>query len=118
MLTIIIASLGLFGLSTYETQMRTKEIGIRKALGSSSLEIFRLLVNNFTLLVFIGFIISIPVSLYSLNYWLQSFAYKTSIGVMEFVYAGLITFMIVIISVGFQAIKAAFNNPVESLRYE
>jgi len=117
-LTIIIAGLGLFGLSTYETQVRTKEIGIRKALGSSSFQIFRLLVNSFTLLVFIGFIISIPVALYSLNYWLQSFAYKTSIGVMEFVYAGVITFMIVIISVGFQAIKAAFNNPVESLRYE
>jgi putative ABC transport system permease protein len=117
-LTIIIASLGLFGLSTYETQVRTKEIGIRKALGSSSLQIFRLLVNSFTMLVLIGFIISIPVALYSLNYWLQSFAYKTSIGVMEFVYAGVITFMIVIISVGFQAIKAAFNNPVDSLRYE
>jgi putative ABC transport system permease protein len=117
-LTIIIASLGLFGLSTYETQVRTKEIGIRKALGSSSLQIFKLLVNSFTLLVFAGFVISIPIAIYALNYWLQSFAYKTSIGVMEFIYAGIITFMIVIISVGFQAIKAAINNPVESLRYE
>ncbi len=118
LLTIIIAGLGLFGLSTYETQVRTKEIGIRKALGSSSLQIFRLLVNSFTILVFIGFIISIPIVLYALDYWLQSFAYKTSIGVMEFVYAGVITLVIVIISVGFQAIKAAFNNPVDSLRYE
>jgi len=117
-LTIIIASLGLFGLSTYETQVRTKEIGIRKALGSSSFQIFRLLVRNFSILVFIGFVVSIPLAIYSLNFWLQSFAYKTSIGIMEFIFAGVITFLIVIISVGFQAIKAAFNNPVESLRYE
>jgi putative ABC transport system permease protein len=117
-LTIIIAGLGLFGLSTYETQVRTKEIGIRKAMGSTSTQIFNLLIRNFSMLVFVGFIVSIPIAIYSLNYWLQSFAYKTSIGVMEFLLAGLITFLIVILSVGFQAIKAAINNPVESLRYE
>ena len=117
-LTIIIAGLGLFGLSTYETQVRTKEIGIRKAMGSTSVQIFNLLIRNFSILVFVGFIVSIPIAIYSLNYWLQSFAYKTSIGVMEFLLAGLITFLIVILSVGFQAIKAAVNNPVESLRYE
>jgi putative ABC transport system permease protein len=117
-LTIIIAGLGLFGLSTYETQVRTKEIGIRKALGSTSIQIFNLLIKNFSILVFIGFIVSVPIAIYSLNYWLRSFAYKTSIGVAEFLLAGLITFLIVVLSVGFQAIKAAINNPVESLRYE
>lgn len=117
-LTIIIAGLGLFGLSTYETQVRTKEIGIRKALGSTSIQIFNLLIKNFSILVFIGFIVSVPIAIYSLNYWLQSFAYKISIGVIEFLLAGLITFLIVVLSVGFQAIKAAINNPVESLRYE
>jgi putative ABC transport system permease protein len=117
-LTIIIAGLGLFGLSTYETQVRTKEIGIRKALGSSSLQIFNILIKNFSLLVFMGFVISIPIAIYSLSYWLQSFAYRTSMGAGEFIFAGLITFMIVIISVGFQAIKASIINPVESLRYE
>ena len=117
-LTIIIAGLGLFGLSTYETQIRTKEIGIRKALGSSSVQIFRLLISSFSLLVSIGFILSVPISIYALNYWLQSFAYKTSIGLLEFVMAGAITFLIVVFSVGFQAIRAAFSNPVNSLRYE
>jgi len=117
-LTIIIAGLGLFGLSTYETQVRTKEIGIRKALGSSSIQIFNLLIKNFSVLVFIGFAISIPIAIFSLNYWLRSFAYKTSIGITEFLLAGLITFLIVIISVGFQAIKASISNPVKSLRYE
>jgi putative ABC transport system permease protein len=117
-LTIIIAGLGLFGLSTYETQVRTKEIGIRKAMGSSSLQIFNILIKNFSLLVFIGFAISIPIVIYSLGYWLESFAYRTSIGITEFLLAGLITFTIIIISVGFQAIKASIINPVESLRYE
>lgn len=117
-LTIIIAGLGLFGLSTFETQVRTKEIGIRKAMGSSSFQIFNILIKNFSLLVFIGFAISIPIAIYSLNYWLQSFAYRTSMGAGEFLFAGLITFMIVILSVGFQAIKASIINPVESLRYE
>lgn len=117
-LTILIAGLGLFGLSTYETQVRTKEIGIRKALGSSSLQIFSILMKNFSILVFIGFAISIPIAVYSLSYWLRSFAYKTTIEVSDFLLAGLITFLIVIISVGFQAIKASVSNPVESLRYE
>lgn len=117
-LTIIIAGLGLFGLSTYETQVRTKEIGIRKAMGSSSLEIFSLLIRGFSGLVFFGFILSVPIVLFSLNYWLRTFAYRTSIGPVEFVLAGCITLLIVVISVGFQAIKASISNPVNALRYE
>lgn len=117
-LIVIIAGLGLFGLSTYETQVRTKEIGIRKVLGSSSFQIFKLLIRNFSILVLIAFIISIPLALYSLNYWLSSFAFRTSIGISEFILAGLLTFMILIISVGFQAVKASFRNPADSLRYE
>jgi putative ABC transport system permease protein len=117
-LAIIIACLGLFGLSTYETQMRTKEIGIRKALGSTSLGIFRLLIRNFAVLILISFILSIPISYILMERWLESFANRISIDMGVFIISGILTFLIVFFSVGYRSIVASLKNPVTSLRYE
>jgi putative ABC transport system permease protein len=117
-LAIIIASLGLFGLAAFETQVRTKEIGIRKVMGSSTANILRLLLKDFLTLVVIGFVISIPASVFFMNSWLKNFAYKISINPMEFILAASIIFLIVFLSVGYYTIKASVQNPVNSLRYE
>ncbi|MBS0001037.1 MAG: ABC transporter permease [Cyclobacteriaceae bacterium] len=117
-LAIIIASLGLFGLSTYETQMRTKEIGIRKAMGSSDIGILQLLIRKFTWLILVSFIISVPVSYLLMDQWLEGFAYRISMGMPEFIIAGLIIMSVVFISVGYRSLMAAVQNPAKSLRYE
>jgi putative ABC transport system permease protein len=117
-LAIIIASLGLFGLAAFETQVRTKEIGIRKVMGSSTSNILRLLLTDFITLVIIGFAISIPASVFFMNSWLKNFAYKISVNPVEFILAASIIFLIVFISVGYYTIKASIQNPVNSLRYE
>ncbi len=118
LLAILIACLGLFGLSIFEAQVRTKEIGIRKVMGSSSVEIFRLLVRGFTSLVFIGFLISVPLTVFIMKEWLNGFAYRINIGAHEFLLAALVIFIILMMSVSYHAIKAAIQNPVDSLRYE
>jgi putative ABC transport system permease protein len=118
LLAILIACLGLFGLSIFEAQVRTKEIGIRKVMGSSSVEIFRLLVRGFTSLVFIGFLISVPLTVFIMKEWLNGFAYRINIGANEFLLAALVIFIILMMSVSYHAIKAAIQNPVDSLRYE
>jgi putative ABC transport system permease protein len=118
LLAIIIASLGLFGLSTYETQMRTKEIGVRKAMGSSAFGIFRLLLQKFTFLILFAFIISIPVAYLLMDSWLEGFAYKITMNFPEFLFAGMISLVVVLVSVGYRSLKAAVENPARSLRYE
>ncbi len=117
-IAIIIACLGLFALSTYETITRTKEIGIRKALGSSALGIFSLLVKNFSLQVFLSFFMAIPLSWYLMNHWLEAYAYRIQIGPLIFILTGAIIFMITFLTVGYHSLRAAFRNPVLSLRYE
>ncbi len=117
-LAIIIAGLGLFGLSTYETQTRIKEIGIRKAMGSTTLGVFKLLMRNFLLLILYSFLISIPLAYFIMDQWLREFAFRISPGLREFLFSGLIVFAIVFVSVGYRSLKAAFLNPAESLRYE
>ena len=117
-LSILIASLGLFGLSAYETISRTKEIGIRKSIGSSNIGIFRLLVKQFSKLAFFAFLISVPIVYLIMNKWLQGFAFRTSISWFEFGMAAIITMVIVLISIGYHAIKAAGTNPVDSLKCE
>jgi putative ABC transport system permease protein len=118
LLAIIIACLGLFALSTYETLTRTKEIGIRKALGSSALGIFRLLIANFSLQVLISYMISVPVSWYFMKFWLEGFAYRIPIDPVLFAVSGLMIICVTILTVGFHSLKAAYQNPVISLRYE
>jgi putative ABC transport system permease protein len=115
---IFIACLGLFGLASFNTEQRTKEIGIRKVLGSSVSKIVMLLSKDLTKLVLLANIIAWPVAWLSLNLWLQSFLYRTRINLDIFIIAGAITLIIALFTVSYHSIKAATANPVDSLRYE
>ncbi|HSQ45176.1 MAG TPA: FtsX-like permease family protein, partial [Ginsengibacter sp.] len=117
-IAIIIASLGLFGLSAFVIEQRTKEIGIRKVLGASVQNVLLLVSKEFLLLVSIAFIISIPVTWWAMHNWLQDFAYRINISVWVFIMAGILAILIALLTVSFQAIKAAVANPVKSLRTE
>jgi putative ABC transport system permease protein len=117
-LAIIIACMGLFALSTFETLTRTKEIGVRKALGSTEIGIFNLLVKNFSLQVLISFVIAVPVSWYLMNNWLQGFAYRITVKPLIFIMAAVVVFLITLLTVGYHSFRAAFRNPALSLRYE
>jgi len=118
LLTILVACLGLFGLATYTAEQRTKEIGIRKVLGASVIQVTEMLSKDFIKLVAIACLIAFPLSYWAMNKWLQSFAYRINISWWIFVVAGLAAIVIALATVGFQAIKAAIANPVESLRGE
>lgn len=115
---IAISCLGLFGLATYTAQVKTKEIGIRKVLGAGIASITNLLAKEFIVLVLIAFIIAAPVTWFSMNKWLQNFAYRISISWWMFVLAGIIAVLIALFTVGYQSVKAAIANPVKSLRTE
>ena len=115
-LAVFIACLGLFGLVTFIVTQRNKEIGVRKVLGASVINIVRLLSKDFMWLVGMATIISLPVSWFMMNKWLQSFAYRIHISWWIFLASGVIAILIAIITVSFQAIKAAVANPVKSLR--
>jgi putative ABC transport system permease protein len=117
-LIILVACLGLFGLVTYTAEQRTKEIGIRKTLGASVSQVTQMLSKEFLKLVLIASLIAFPVAWWVMNKWLQSFAYRITISWWVFVVAGFIAMLIALITVSFQAIKAAIANPVKSLRTE
>lgn len=117
-LTILIASLGLFGLTSYTTEQRTKEIGIRKAMGSSVSKIVMLIAKETLQLVGIALVISWPVAYYFLSNWLTNYPYRTSIEPFDFIYTLLIIVFIAILTISYQTIKAARKNPAHSLRYE
>lgn len=117
-LAIIISSLGLLGLMSYSTLQRTKEIGIRKVLGASLSGIVNLLSLDFLKLVIISFAIAAPLAWYFMYKWLRDFAYHTNVGFWVFVLAGFCALAIALLTVSFQAIKAAIANPVKSLRTE
>jgi putative ABC transport system permease protein len=117
-LTILIACLGLFGLTSFTAEQRTKEIGIRKVLGSSVTDIVILLSKDFALLVFISIVLACPVAWYGMHYWLQDFAYRLPIQWWIFVLAGVAALLIAMLTVSFQAAKAAWLNPVKALRSE
>ena len=118
MLTIFIACLGLFGLATYAAEQRIKEIGIRKVLGASVAGIVTLLSKDFLRLVLIAALVAFPVAWWVMNNWLQDFAYHINISWWIFVIAGSLAVLIALITISFQAIKAAIRNPVKSLRTE
>jgi putative ABC transport system permease protein len=118
LLAVIIACLGLFGLATYMAEQRTKEIGVRKVLGASVSTIVTMLSKDFLKLVLIAFVIAAPVAWWAMNEWLKDFAFRISIGWWIFIIAGLVAMLIAVITVSFQAIKAAVANPVKSLRTE
>jgi putative ABC transport system permease protein len=118
LLAIIIACLGLFGLVTYAAEQRSKEIGIRKVLGATVPGVVQLLSRDFLKLVFIALIIAAPIGWWVMNKWLQGFAYRTCISWQMFLFAGVLVALVAILTVSFQAIKAATANPVNSLRTE
>jgi putative ABC transport system permease protein len=118
LLAIFIACLGLFGLASFTAEQRTKEIGIRKALGAAISGIILLLSKEFTKWVLVANIIAWPIAYVAMNRWLQNFAYRINISLGIFILAALSAFVIALVTVGYQAIKAARANPVESLRYE
>ncbi|HEX5555233.1 MAG TPA: FtsX-like permease family protein, partial [Chitinophagaceae bacterium] len=115
---ILLACLGLFGLVTYAAKRRTKEVGIRKVLGASVGVIVKHLSLDFLKLVMVATVIAIPVAWWAMNRWLQDFAYRTTIHWWVFLLAGALVLLIALITVSFQAIKAAVANPVKSLRTE
>lgn len=117
-ISIIIASLGLFGLSAFAIEQRTKEIGVRKVLGASVQNVVLLLSKEFLVMVIIAFVIAVPVTWFAMNKWLQEFAYRINISWFTFIASGIIALLIALITVSFQSVKAAIANPVKSLRTE
>jgi len=118
LLAIFIACLGLFGLTAYAAEQRTREIGIRKVLGATVGGIIGLLSRDFLLLVVIAMVIAFPLAWWAMNHWLQDFAYRITIGWDIFALAALLAIGIAVLTVSFQAVKAALANPVKSLRSE
>jgi putative ABC transport system permease protein len=117
-LAIFIACLGLLGLSAYTTEGRRKEIGIRKVNGATTFGLVTLLTKDFSLLILIAFVISVPLAWYFSTLWLDNFAYRTDIGVHIFILAGVISLALAIATVSYHTFKAARTNPVDSLRSE
>jgi ABC-type antimicrobial peptide transport system permease subunit len=117
-LAIIISCLGLFGLASYTAERRTKEIGIRKVLGASVRNITTLLSKDFLLLIGISSVIAFPLSWWAMHNWLQNYAYRVGINGWVFIAAALIAFLIALLTISFQSIRAAMANPVKSLRTE
>jgi len=118
LLAIFIACLGLFGMACFTAEQRTKEIGIRKVLGASASGIVLLLCKELIMLLFIANIVAWPIIYLTSQKWLQNFAYRTNIGIGIFIFSAILTLLISLGTVSYQAIKAALANPVDSLRYE
>jgi putative ABC transport system permease protein len=116
--TLLIACLGLFGLSTFMALQRTKEVGIRKVLGASVRQVAALLSKDFIKLVLVAIVIASPLAWWAMNKWLEAFAYRVQISWWMFVLADVMALVIALATVGFQAINAAIANPVKSLRTE
>jgi ABC-type antimicrobial peptide transport system permease subunit len=117
-LAMLISCLGLWGLITFAAQQRVKEIGVRKVLGASVTNIVSMLARDFLILVCIAIAIAAPLAYLGVNKWLQDFAFRINIGWASFVIAAVAAILIALITVSFQAIKAAIANPVKSLRTE
>jgi putative ABC transport system permease protein len=116
--TIFISCLGLFGLSSYSAESRTKEIGIRKSMGARTGIIAALISGQLLSLVMIGLLISLPAGYFYIKYWLQNFPYHIDFHIWEFLLTALIAIIVAIISMSYQAIRAGRMNPADSLRYE
>ncbi len=117
-LTIFISCLGLFGLATYMAQNRIKEIGVRKVLGASVMGVTTMLSKDFLMLVGISFLFAVPFAWFGMHMWLQGYSYRVNISVWVFAVAAFVTTLISVLTVSFQAVKAALANPVNSLRSE
>ncbi len=117
-LAILIACLGLFGLAAYTAEQRTREIGIRKAMGASSLSIVRLMNSEFVKFILIAFIVAVVPAWYFITNWLQHFVYRVPVNYFIFVLSGVAALVIALLTVSYQSVKAARVNPAETLRYE
>jgi len=117
-LAVVVACIGLFGLSTYMAEQRTKEVGIRKVLGSTASKIVVLMSKDFAKLVALAFLIAVPVAYYIMIKWLQSFSFRTSVPLWIFLLAGVAALVVAQFTISFQALKAASSNPADSLRFE
>lgn len=117
-LAIIISSLGLLGLATFTAEQRSKEIGIRKALGATTNGVLKLISMEYLKLILVSFFIATPLSYWLISWWLNNFAYKTNLGIISFLIGGSIALLVAFVSVGYQSLRAASRNPVDSLRYE
>jgi putative ABC transport system permease protein len=118
LLSLIIALMGLFGLSIFVIERRTKEIGLRKVYGSKNIDIIYLLSKQFSLWIGVAFVIAVPVAWYAMHRWLLHFAYKTELSWWIFASSGIISICIALMTIFWQSFKVALRNPVESLRYE
>ncbi len=117
-LAIFISCLGLFGLASFMSEQRTKEIGVRKVLGASVTDLWLLLSKDFVRLVLIAFLVAAPLAWYAMSRWLENFAYRTGISWEIFALVGAGTLLITLVTVSWQSIKTALINPVKSLRNE
>jgi len=117
-IAIIISCLGLFGLVAFTAQRRQKEIGVRKVIGATVSNIIFMLSKDFLQLVLIAVVLSFPLSWWAMNSWLNGFAYRIHISAFVFVLAGSSILLITLLTISFQAIKAAVTNPIKSLRTE
>lgn len=117
-LAMVVGCLGLFGLSAYTATQRTKEIGIRKALGSTDQGIFVLLSKEYVKLVLLSIVLAVPLVWFFMNNWMESFPYRTTISPFIFATAGITVLLVSLLTVSYQTVRAARTNPVESLRYE
>ena len=117
-IAIIIACLGLYALASYTTEQRTKEIGIRKVMGASVLQLSNMLTKDFIVLVFISIFIAVPASYYFLDRWMQQFAFRTTISVVTLMLAAAISLLLAWLTVALKTVRAAQSNPVDSLRSE
>jgi len=117
-IAMIICALGLYGLSSYMAERRFKEIGIRKVMGASVLQIVVMMTAEFVRLVLIAFVLAVPVAYYGMSKWLEGFAYRVSPGWFTFAMAGLVALGIALVTISFESIKSAIGNPIDSLRNE
>jgi len=117
-LAILVACLGLFGLATYTVQRRSKEIGIRKAMGATATQVVNLMFREFVFLIGIAFVIAVPIAYVAMNRWLSSFAYRTGVGVDLVAIAGVSALAIALVAVSAQAFRAARLDPATTLRDE
>ena len=110
--------MGLFGLVTITTVSRTKEVGIRKALGATEFQITALLSKNFMMLIVLSFVLVSPVTYWLLSTWLQSFAYHVNVNPLLFLLGGVLALLIALLTISYHTIRSARANPVTALRYE
>jgi len=118
LIALLISCMGLYGLSSYMAERRFREIGVRKVMGASVTQIMTLMSTEFLKLVLVAFAISVPIAWYTMNRWLEDFAYRITIDSVVFILAGAGAICIALLTISFESMKAAVRNPVDSLRSE